>query len=111
MGRLQEILENGFDEDDFVEGVFLIEAKSENTFFNRKIKLEEVTCFSDGGFGSYEEDDEGGIWKIITSAWFENIGELKKLVKKIEKYKWLFLSDSYIMLDGEYLFADGKWLI
>ena len=33
------VLAAGFGEDDYVEGVFLIEAKSRETFFNRKRKL------------------------------------------------------------------------
>lgn len=105
------VLTAGFGEDDYVEGVFLIEAKSKETFFNRKSKLEAVTWFSDGYFDSYEEDEEGGIWKVITTAWFENVFELKKAMKKMEKYKWFFSSDSSLLLNGEYLYVDGRWLV
>ena len=105
------VLTAGFGEDDYIEGVFLIEAKSKETFFNRKSKLEAVTGFSDGYFDSYEEDEEGGIWKVITTAWFENVDELKKAMKKMEKYKWFFSSDSSLLLDGEYLYVDGRWLV
>jgi len=31
-------------------------------------------------------------------------------MKKMEKYKWFFSSDSSLLLDGEYLYVDGKWL-
>ena len=102
---------NQFGEDDWCEGVFLIEAKSKETFFNRKRKLEIITGFSDGFFDSYEEDDEGGIWKTITSAWFPTVKELKSVLRKMKRYNWLFLSDSYIMSNGQYLFSDGKWLV
>src|SRR5574344_1049813 len=103
------VLTAGFGEDDYVEGVFLIEAKTKETFFNRKSKLEAVTGFSDGHFDSYEEDEEGVIWKVITTAWFKNVDELKKAMKKMEKYKWFFSSDSLLLLDGEYLYVDGRW--
>ena len=105
------VLTADFGEDDYVEGVFLIEAKAKETFFNRKSKLEAVTGFSDGYFDSYEEYEECGIWKVITTAWFKNIDELKKAMKKMEKYKWFYSSDSSLLLDGEYLYVDGVWLV
>lgn len=105
------VLATGFGEDDYVEGVFLIEAKAEQTFFNRKRRLEEITGFSDGFFDSYEEDEEGGIWKVITTAWFENVDEIKKALKKMEKYNWLFLSDSSILFEGKEIYCDGRWFV
>lgn len=105
------VLATGFGEDDYVEGVFLIEAKAKETFFNRKRKLEEITGFSDGFFDFYEEDEEGGIWKVITTAWFENVDEIKKALKKMEKYNWLFQSDSSILFEGKEIFCDGRWLV
>ncbi len=105
------VLAEGFGEDDYVEGVFLIEAKSRETFFNRKRKLEEITGFSDGMFDSFEEDEDGGIWKIITTAWFENVDEIKNALGKMKKYNWLFLSDSSILFDGKEIYCDGRWLI
>lgn len=109
--NVNRVLTAGFGEDDYVEGVFLIEAKTHETFFNRKSKLEAVTGFSDGYFDSFEEDEEGCIWKVITTAWFKNIEELKRAMKKMEKYKWFFFSDSSLLLDGEYLYVDGRWLV
>ena len=108
MKKLQEILENGFEEDDFLEGVFLIGAKSKNTFFNRKRKLEILSGFSDGGSDNYEEDEEGDVWQVITTAWFDDIAEAKRAIEQVEKYTWLYLYDSYILLEGEYLFANGS---
>lgn len=105
------VLATGFGEDDYVEGVFLIEAKAKEAFFNRKMKLEEITGFSDGFFDSYEEDEEGGIWKVITTAWFENVDEIKKALKSMEKYNWLFLSDSSILFEGKEIYCDGRWLV
>jgi hypothetical protein len=105
------LLAAGFGEDDYVEGVFLIEAKSRETFFNRKRKLEEITGFSDGFFDSFEEDDEGGIWKIITTAWFKDVVEIKKALNDMKKYKWLFLWDSSILFDGKEIYCDGRWLV
>lgn len=101
----------GFTEDDEIEGVFLIKAASKDTFFNRKSKLNAVTGFSDGYFDSYEEDDEGGIWKVITTASFDTVAELKAAIEKMRKYNWFFYHDSYLMLDSNYLFSDGKWLV
>jgi hypothetical protein len=95
--------------DDCVNGVFFIEAKSRNTFFNRKQKLKDITGFSDGFFDSHEE--EGGIWKIITTAYVENVDEIKIALKDMKKYKWLLLSDSSILFDGEEIYCDGRWLI
>jgi hypothetical protein len=105
------LLTAGFSEDDCVEGVFLIEAVAEDTFHNRKRRLEEITGFSDGMFDSFEEDEEGGVWKTITTAYFDDVASIKKAVDKMKQYKWLFLSDSYILFEGTYLFSDGKWLI
>ena len=105
------LLTAGFEEDDCVEGIFLIEAVAMETFFNRKTRLEEITGFSDGMFDSFEEDEEGGVWKIITTAHFEDVDSIKKVLGKMKKYNWLFLSDSYILLDGTYLFCDGEWLL
>lgn len=109
--ELYTMLTAGFSEDNYVEGVFIIEAKSEQTFFNRKMRLAEITRFSDGGFDSYEQDEDGGCWKIITTAYFETVEDLKAAIKKMEKYNWFFLYDASIMLDGEYLYCDGKWFV
>lgn len=108
---LYKMLPTRFGEDDYVDGVFLIEAKAKQTFFNRKKRLEEITGFSDGFFDSYEEDDEGGIWKVITTACFKNVDEIKKALKKMEKYKWLFQSDSSILFEGKEIYCDGRWLV
>ena len=102
------VLADGFFE---VEGVFLIEAVAKNTFLNRKKKLEELTGFSDGMFDSYQEDEEGGIWKTISQAEFKSVDELKKTVIAMKKYNWLFLSDSSILFEGSEIFCNGRWLI
>lgn len=109
--ELYRMLTAGFGEDDYVEGVFLIEAKAKETFFNRKRKLEEITGFSDGCFDSYEEDMDGGIWKIITTGYFVTVQDLKDAIKKMEKYNWLYFLDTSIMLEGEYIYCDGKWFV
>lgn len=98
-----------FNSESEVEGVFLIRASSRDVFFNRKRKLEILTGFSDGMFDSFEEDEEGCVWKVITTATFDNIDELKSAIKKVEKFNWLFLNDSELLIDGEYLLSDGKW--
>ena len=103
------LLATGFPGNDYVEGVFIIQAKSKETFLNRKTKLEQITGFSDGYFNSYEEDDEGGCWKIITTAWFENVDEIQKALKKMEKYNWLL--DFNILFEGKEIYCDGKWLV
>mgnify|MGYP000564972038 CR=1 FL=1 len=105
------VLVAGFSEDDYIEGVFLIKAKSEQTFYNRKSRLQEITGFSDGGCGSYEQDEESGIWNLITTAHFDTVAELKTDIEKMKKYNWFFFQDFYLMLDGKYLFSDGKWLV
>lgn len=109
--ELYTVLTAGFDENNYVEGVFLIGAKCKDTFWNRKQRLDEIAGFSDGGFGSYEEDEEGGCWRIITTAHFETVDELKTAVKKMEKYSWIYLFDTSILLNGEYLYCDGKWFV
>jgi hypothetical protein len=106
-----DVLAAGFGEDDYVEGVFLIKAKSRETFFNRKMKLEEITGFSDSMSDSFEEDEDGGIWQVITSACFENVDEIKTAIAKMAKYKWLFLSDSSILFDGKEIYCDGRWIV
>lgn len=101
----------GFLEDDELQGVFLIQASSEEVFNIRRKKLQEITGFTDGGFGSYEKDSECDVWKIITSAYFDTIEDLKSEIESMKKYKWFFYYDSHIMLDGEYLFSDGQWFV
>jgi|688.fasta_scaffold1346076_1 hypothetical protein len=105
------VLVGGFSEEDELQAVFLIQAVSESTFNNRRRKLQEITGFSDGGCGSYEEDNECGVWRIIVTGYFNDLEELKLVIKKMEKYKWLFLSDSHILFEDDYLFSSGKWLV
>ena len=107
----KRVLVDGFWDENDLEAVFLIKASSENTFNNRKRKLQEITGFSDGGFDSYEEDSENGIWKIIVNGYFSDLEDLKTSINAMKKYNWLFLSDSCIMSDGDYIFSDGKWFL
>ena len=103
------VLVDGFSEDDELEAVFLIQASSENVFNNRRRKLKEITGFSDGGCGSYEKVEGCDVWKIIVTGYFNDLDELKNDIQKMKKHKWLFLSDSSILFDGEYIFSDGDW--
>lgn len=91
-----------------LEGVFLIKASTEDVFFNRRSKFFEVTGFNDFGMDSYEEDDEGGIWKLIAVA-TTDLHTLKDQMAKMKKYSWFFDRDCTIMHEGEYLLCDGKW--
>ena len=100
-----------FSEDDYIEGVFVIAAKSIDTFLNRKGKLEDITGFSTDGFDSYEEDEDGGCWKVITTAKFESLIELKQKMDQLKKYEWLYWFDSDLLFNGNEIFSDGKWLI
>lgn len=109
--KSKPLLVAGFSDDDELQGVFLIQASSEEVFNNRRRKLQEITGFSDGGCGSYEKDSECDVWKIITSEYFDTIEDLKSVIENMRKYKWFFYFDSHIMLDGDYLFSDGKWLV
>lgn len=101
----------GFSEDDYIEGAFIIEAKSKETFFNRQQKLEDITGFTTGGFDSYEEDEDGGCWKIIVTSQFESLKELKQKMNQLKKYKWFYWLDSDLLFDGKEIFSGGKWLI
>jgi len=97
--------------DDTIEGVFLIEAKTEETFHNRRRKLEELTGFTTDNFDAYEEDEDGGVWKVITTAHFNNVDEIKKALEKMRRHKWLYLLDSTLLLEGKELYCDGRWII
>lgn len=99
------------EEDNYIEGVFIIEAKSKATFFNRQQKLEDITGFTTGGFDSYEKDDDGGGWKIITMGQFESLEDLKLKMNKLKKFKWLYWFDSDLLFDGKEIFSSGEWLI
>lgn len=99
------------EEDNYIEGVFIIGAKSKETFFNRQQKLEDITGFTTGGFDSYEKDDDGGCWKIITMGQFESLEDLKQKMNKLKKYKWLYWFDSDLLFDGKEIFSSGEWLI
>jgi hypothetical protein len=98
---------HSFTEDDELQAVFLIQASSEEVFNNRRRKLQEITGFSDGG--SYEKVEGCDVWKIIVTGYFNDLEELKNDIQKMKKYNWLFLSDSCILFDCEYLFSDGEW--
>lgn len=102
------VLAAGFSQDDVIEGVFLLKASSEDVFFNRKNKLRELTGF-DGD--AYEEDDEGGIFKLITTAYFDNMKEVKSAVERMKKYNWFFYYDSDLLLNGKEIFSGGRWLV
>jgi hypothetical protein len=107
-----DMLLAGFpEEDNYIEGVFIIGAKSKETFFYRQQKLEDITGFTTGGFGSYEKDDDGGGWKIITMGKFEGLEDLKIKMNKLKKYKWLYWFDSDLLFDGKEIFSSGEWLI
>lgn len=101
------VLVAGFSEDDVVEGVFLLKASSKYVFFNRKNKLEAITGFTGD---AYEEDEEGGIWKVITTGVFDDIDELKTVIEKMKKYDWFFGYDSNLLLNGEEIYSEGEWL-
>lgn len=101
------VLVAGFSEDDVIEGVFLLKASSKDVFFNRKNKLEAITGFTGD---AYEEDEEGGIWKVITTGVFENIDEVKTVIEKMKKYDWFFGYDSDLLLNGKEIYSGGKWL-
>lgn len=107
----KRVLVDGFWDDNELEAVFLIQASSEDVFNNRRRKLQEITGFSDGGCGSYEKDEECDVWKIIVTGYFSSLENLKEEIKIMSKYKWLFLSDSCILSDGDYIFSDGEWFL
>ncbi len=107
----KRVLADGFWDDNELEAVFLIQASSEDTFNNRRRKLQEMTRFSDGGCGSYEKDEECDVWKIIVTGYFSSLEELKEELKTMSKYKWLFLLDSCILSDGDYMFSGGTWFL
>ena len=71
-----------FSDDDTIEGVFLIKASSVDVFLNRKSKLAELTGFAGC---AYEEDEDGGIFKIITTGCFCNTTEVKSVIERIFK--------------------------
>lgn len=96
--------------DGHVEGVFYIRASSRDILLKRTRILEETTGFSDGGFNRFEEDDDGGFWKVITTYYFESIDEVYKAMKRMEKYSWFWDDASALLINGKEIFSDGKWL-
>ena len=93
-----------------VDIVLLIEAETEEILIDRAKKV-----FMSGGLrcniNSYEEDEEGGLWKIITNSYFDNVSEVKKWFNKARlEFEWLLDSDSYLVVDGEYLYSSGEWI-
>lgn len=106
------LLTTGFSEDDFIEGVFLIEAENEEQFFDRKNLIHDMSEFCDGGFDSWEEDEEGGLYKAILSAYYPSVALIKKAWEEMtDKYEWLFKEDSTILFEGLELWSGGKWLL
>lgn len=106
------LLTAGFGEDDFIEGVFLIEADNEEQFFDRKNLIRDISEFCDVGFDSWEEYEEGGLYRLILSAYYPDVASIKKAWEEMtEKYEWLFKEDSSILFEGLELWSDGKWLL
>jgi hypothetical protein len=97
-----------FAEEEELQAVFLISASSQDVFNSRIRTLQEVTGFSGD---SFEKDFEFDVWKVITTAYFNDFEELKLSIKKMQEYEWLLLSDSHILIDDEYLFSAGEWLV
>ncbi|MCP4146561.1 MAG: hypothetical protein GY757_02320, partial [bacterium] len=97
-------------EDDYIEGVFLIEGETKEIFLERRIELEELTGFSDDFTNHFEEDEEGGIWKWITTCHFDTLAELKRAALSMEQIYWLFMEDSSLLFKGKEIYCDGKWI-
>lgn len=106
------LLKAGFGEYDFIDGIFLIKADNEEDFFDKKNLIRDISEFCDGGFELWEEDEEGGLYKVILFAYYPNIAALKKAWEEMtEKYEWLHKEDSSILFDGLELWSGGKWLL
>jgi len=89
-----------------INGQLLIQAKSFETFQNRKNVLEEMTGFC---IDDYEENE--GIWKSIVFGDFNHLEHLVESLEKMKKYKWFFFENSWLLKDGKDLFVNGKWII
>ena len=94
-----------------IEANLLILASNKNVFLNRKSRIESITGFSDGFFDSWEQLECKDVYRLIAMANFESIAELKQVIKKAEKYNWIFWNDSYLLQDGTEIYSEGKWLI
>lgn len=89
-----------------VEGVFLIIASKEHVFLNRKHILNEVFGYS--GFDSYEHN--GGVWKLIATATFDSMDEVKRAMGCMREFQWFLGEDSTLLVDGKEIYSDGVWL-
>lgn len=106
------LLTAGFGEDDFIEGVFLIEAADTDEFLQRRDELINSSEFCDPSLISYEEDEEGGLFKTIMEAYYTDVASIKKAWEELtEKHEWLFKDDSSILFEGLELWSDGKWCL
>jgi len=95
-----------------IEANLLILASTENVFHNRKSRVESITGFHTNYMDSWElVGDCGDVYRLIAMANFESIAELKQVIKKAEKYNWIFWNDSYLLQDGTEIYSEGKWLI
>jgi hypothetical protein len=101
--------EQVIDEDCSIEAVFLIKASTKDVFFNRLRKIQMTSGFY-GGSDAFEEDEEGGIWKVIMLGGFETTQEVKESITILDKYSWLFISDSSVMIGGKYFYCNGKYI-
>ncbi len=94
-----------------IEANLLILASTENVFRNRRNRIEGITGFHTNYMDSWERCECKDVYRLIAMANFESIEELKQVVKKAEKYNWIFWSDSYLLRDGSEIYSCGKWLI
>ncbi len=71
------------EEMEYPEAVFLIEAYSEDEFKKHLSTLCALN-FSDGGFSSHEEDESGGAWTWISTAYADDLPQVLDEVRKFD---------------------------
>jgi len=92
-----------------IDCIFSISASSKDLFLERLLKV-EAFGFNIGLLASYEKDVDADIWKTITVGYFQEMKDLKETIEEMKKYDWLNLSDSSMLLDGQYIFSSGDWV-
>lgn len=92
------------------QAVLCIEAKDEDTLLKTLREIEDATLLSDNFMGHYEQDENSFSWKAIVTARFTSMNEVRQAVDFLHARNDVYMTDSSVLVDDEYVFCEGRYL-
>jgi hypothetical protein len=78
----------------YIECRININASNYDVCFNRVAKIRDTSDLFDGYANEYTEDDDGGSYEVLFSAYYDSEKQAYKELKRLaKKYKWFFISE------------------